>query len=288
MPEHDAYLGPMTRAEYDAIDAANWSRLKELARSPRHYQHALTAPREVTDPMRVGLATHTAVYEPDRLLLEYAVWTGGRRQGGLWTAFVEANHDKTILREEDWERVCAIRDAVRSNAVAAPYLERIRAEVAVLWTDETTGLRCKARLDALSESVPAVVDLKTARGPIDARSFARTVASYGYHGQLGHYVRGVRAVTGQSMPGVLIAVESSAPFDVAVYELDDDSLYAGEELAGELLAKLSECRREKRWPGLYQEKQLLRLPAWYFAQGEEDGLSRLADAGEALMTEEVA
>jgi len=59
-------------ATYSKLEAVNWSSLKEMRRSPRHYQHRLTAPREDTKAMALGRATHTATRQSG----------SGRRVGG--------------------------------------------------------------------------------------------------------------------------------------------------------------------------------------------------------------
>jgi hypothetical protein len=50
------------RDEYDAINAMNITRLKELRRSPLHF---LMSPK-TSDAMTLGIATHVAVLEPER------------------------------------------------------------------------------------------------------------------------------------------------------------------------------------------------------------------------------
>ena len=52
-------------AEYHASEGLSISRLKELKRSPKHYQWALTHPKE-SQPLTLGSAAHCAVLEPER------------------------------------------------------------------------------------------------------------------------------------------------------------------------------------------------------------------------------
>jgi PDDEXK-like domain of unknown function (DUF3799) len=62
-------------------------------------------------------------------------------------------------------------------------------EVSIFWTDETTGVPCKARLDFLKPL--AIVDLKTfeLREVPPDKAIARAVASYRYHIQASWYLR---------------------------------------------------------------------------------------------------
>jgi len=62
----------MNFAEYQAIQAVNFSSLKMMRESPLHYRHALTAIRAESPAMALGSAVHCAVLEPGRFALEYS------------------------------------------------------------------------------------------------------------------------------------------------------------------------------------------------------------------------
>jgi hypothetical protein len=249
----------MTFEEYVAIPALNWSLLKHMAVSPKHFVHAQTHPREDTLAMRLGRATHTAVLEPDRFPLEYVVWTGGRRAGKDWERFVDDHATRTILSESEYQRCLDIRDAVRSHRVAVELLTGGEAEVTLQWTDPDTGLPCKARLDYLRPGT--VVDLKTT-SDISEWAFARTCAKYRYHGQGAFYTEGACRTRCMPHTFTFIAVESDPPHDVAVWELDQDSLEAGELLVAGLLARVKSCTESGIWEGAYPTPRPLRMPSW--------------------------
>lgn len=276
----------MTRDDYDALDAVNWSTLRELARSPLHYRWALDHPRRDTDTFRLGRATHTAILEPERFLADYVLWTGGARRGHEWEAFAAAADERcaTVLTSAQYETCLAMGSAVRGNPLAAPYLAGLETEVMVTWTDEATGLACKGRLDGLLRAPdPIVVELKTAR-TIDARRFAADMAALGYHCQLAHYVAGVRAAFGIDARAVLIVVEKDGPHDVMVAPLDPDgALWTGDNERLALLRRLAECRASDRWPGRYEAEQDLVLPPWCFPK---EGTGALNGPAAWLMGEE--
>lgn len=252
---------------YRAIpDAVNWSTLKEALKSGLHYQYNLTAPREETDAMRLGRAVHSATFEPDALLREYVVFEGGRRAGKEWEEFQAMHAGRTILKPEDYETALRIRDAVHAHKVARALLRTGQPECTLTWTDYETGLPCKSRLDWLSSK--ALIELKTT-SDIDARVFGRVAGSMLYHAQLAFYHMGVQAQPkGKPRVCKIIAVESAPPHDVAVYALDDDMLWAGEEKVRAALELVAECRRTKRWPGRYPCELPLELPYWEFPKDE--------------------
>ena len=256
---------PMTREEYDAIDAVNWSTLKYALKSGLHYKHCLTSATPETDEMRLGRAVHTAVFEPGLFGDEYVVWEGGRRAGGSWEDFRAAYATRTILRPEDAEHARTISDAVHAHPVARQLLRCGASEVSVTWKDRDTGIVCKGRPDWLCDA--ALVDLKTTRD-IDIKAFGRHGGGLLYHGQLAYYQMGL-AANGIELPVKIIAVESSPPYDVAVYEMDEDTLWAGEIRARQALATVAQCRKTRTWPGRYPAEVSFMLPAWEFP-GEDE------------------
>lgn len=253
--------------DYVKIDAVNWSTLSSMRKSPLHYRHVLDHGRLATKEMLGGRATHSAVFEPDRFPIEYAVFDGPVRRGAAWQAFKAANPGRGILKIDEYERALAIRDAVRAHPEAMAYLAKGHAEQTLTWVDPITGLACKGRIDFVSDSKPAVLDLKTSR-EILLELFARTVLRLGYHTQSAFYADGWKVSHGEELPSVIIAVESAAPYDVGVFRLDEDTVALGQEEYAGLLAKVSAHRALKTWPGQYPLEMPLRLPPWAF--GDDD------------------
>lgn len=262
----------MTYDEYASILAINWSTLKAMQLSPLHYHHTLLTPSEDTDALTLGRAFHTATFEPEKYLGEYAIWDGGNRRGKAWDAFVEEHTAQTILTTAQHELAVAMSTAVRSHPVAGPYVSaQGEREVGVTWRDKDTGLDCKARLDLITER--AIVDLKSARS-IDRRLFGSAAARYGYHGQGAFYHDGLLTARKADRPVALVAVEKAAPFDVGVFVLEPDgALYAGQEVYKELLGRVAECRKSGKWPGRYDREQVLELPRWVFDDGDDDDIA---------------
>lgn len=253
--------------EYVRLDGVHSSTLKSILVSPRAYRAAVDRPREDKDTLRLGRAGHTASLEPDRFLLEYAVFTAKNddgksriRRGEVWDKFCEANADKTILTVSQYETAIRVRDAVRSHAVAGGLLtEKGRAEVTVEWVHEATGLRCVSRIDWLCS---ALCDLKLTRDPLPD-SFSRDAAKYGYAFQLSMYREACRVSGLGELPTKIIAAQNCEPFDVVVYDLDEEILSHGREQFEIAMIKLATCLESNTWPGVApNEEMALRLPAW--------------------------
>lgn len=251
---------------YERLQGVRWSALRELRRSAKHYRHRLEEPRKDEGYYRLGRAVHTAVFEPDRLPLDYAIWRGERKVGNEWKAFQAAHTGLTILKVEEYARACAIRDAVRHHPAASRYLAAGAAEQSIQWEDPGTMTLCKARLDWVGGG--ALVDLKTARS-IDERTFSRTIANLAYHCQLAFYHRGMQTL-GENLRPILIAVESEPPHDVAVYPLHENALYAGSEEVSDLLTQLMRAEEGQTWDrGRYPEEVELDIPAWAYGDDED-------------------
>lgn len=256
----------MDFSEYKKIDATNWSALKNLKRSPKHYQYAIENERADNTRFARGRGCHTAVLEIERFMLEYACFDGERRAGKKWDAFEEMHAGKTILKIDEYRKCIGVREAVRAHKEAARLLAKGEPEKVIKWVDEATGMPCKGRLDWLSAR-NELVDIKTTND-IDSERFGRVCARFSYHAQLAMYQDGVTAMTGKEPKVYIIPVELEPPHDVAVYEVNDDDLAAGRDEYRGLLAKLVECLAKDEWPGAHPTVEPLLLPPWAFNDDE--------------------
>jgi hypothetical protein len=257
----------MTFEEYLAIDAVNWSTLKEARKSPKHYLFIVSNPREDTARLALGRATHTAVLEPDRFILDFAVFRGPRRAGKDWDAFCAANKGRTILKLEEYATCLSMRDAVRAHPAAGPLLRAGLPEQTFAAVDKETGLTLKCRTDWLATVAACFADLKTTVD-VERSRFAALATRMGYFGQLAFYQRVLRA-NGLDLPPKIIAVEAAEPHDVAVFPVDEDALWFADQEVGRLLRLVADCRASNRWPGRYEAEEPLAPPAWAFPQDDD-------------------
>jgi len=269
------------REEYDAIQpATSITRLKELRRSAQHYQYALTHRRE-TPALTVGIATHVAVLEPERFAHDFAVWDSrtdsGRmspRSGKKWDAFSELHAARSILTLDESTLANEIAKAVRFDETANKYLSVGDPEVSLQW--DIDGRPCKGRVDWLTvvDGEQYLVGLKTTR---DCRHFAfgSQAAKLDYAIQWAWYCDGYERITGKVPRMIEIVVESTPPFAVATYRIENDILLQGRDNYRELLKILAECEAKDEWPGPVEGEQILTLPSWYYPSTDDD----LSDLG---------
>jgi exodeoxyribonuclease VIII len=166
-----------------------------------------------------------------------------------------------IVSQEQSLTAQIIRDAVLEHNYASKLLEGAKTEQTILWRDEDTDVDCKARADAINAEVGVLIELKTTISAEES-SFARSVANFAYHLAASHYLAGLEANGFGSMSCVFIAVENSPPHGVALYVLDERSLYAGEIRRRTALETYATCRREDRWPSYPEKIRTIQIPAW--------------------------
>lgn len=256
--------------EYLAIEGQNWSLLKEMVKSPLHYLYRTKNPLEDSAGLAKGRGIHTAVLEPELFVSEYVVFTGKTRRGKEWDEFSETHKDKTILKVDEAEKVLAAAAAVKRHPEVINLMKTGRPEQSFTWKDKKTGLKCKCRVDWLGD---AMFDLKST-STVEARLFGNLVARMMYYAQLAMYRDGC----GHKGPVYIVGVEVEPPHDVAVYQLSEDDLYAGQELYQGLLERVVECKKSGQWPGRYPEKQMLEMPRYVFEDEDmEDGTSEVVE-----------
>ena len=132
-------------------------------------------------------------------------------------------------------------------------------EVSVYGQDVGTGLQVKGKLDYLDGD--RIVDLKTVGvGGASPAAFTKQIANFRYHLQAAHYLDLAQAKT-----FIFLVVEREPPYQIGIYELDDDALAEGRWLRKKALDTVAFCRAANSWPGYTPNKpQTLSLPAWAF------------------------
>lgn len=266
--------GEISADAYLEIDAVNQSTLKAMARSALHYRHRLEHGEPSSAPMRLGAVAHCACLELAKLDARFAVWAPVDRltgevlkddyRGKEYLAFAAASalFGRTVIKQRELDAAMRIRAALWSSRLAGRYLAQGVPEVVMVWRDAVTGILCKARIDWLSLSVAdVIVELKTARD-VSPLAFASAFARAGYDVQAAFYHDGYTALTGREPGGKCIAIESSEPHDVIVYD-ENEVIDAGREIYRGYLTRLAECRTSGKWPGQGDEaEEILRLPKW--------------------------
>lgn len=252
-------------AEYHKSAATSKSQLDQFAKSPAHYLASLTTPRKETAAMRIGSIFHGMALEPERVKIAVAPVCDKRTKDGkaTWEAFCAENSGAEIVTAEEGEMLNGMVASVRSHPAASALLSgQGIAEGSCFWYDDQSGELCRCRPDYYRRDLGIIVDLKSAKDA-SPLGFAKAIANYRYNLQNAFYCDGVEAATGDFIKGfVFVAVESTAPYCAAVYQLDMQGVEAGRVEYKRLLLDLADCKHAGKFPGYSERIETISMPAW--------------------------
>lgn len=252
--------------EYHATSAISKSGLDRVNQSPAHFISWREEPQKSSPALEIGSATHTAILEPDLMETTYHVGKIDRRtkEGKAQAEEIEAT-GKKLLSEEDYGRIMRMRNSVLCHSTALDLFSCGTPEVTLM--GEFQGVKAKARIDWLIslQDTTIVVDLKTTECA-SPEAFAKSCAQYRYHVQAAWYSDLLKAAGLEAQAFYFVVVEKSAPYAVAVYELDAESIQLGREAYQRNLDTYKACLESNQWPAYSQYVESLSLPRWAFNQ----------------------
>lgn len=242
--------------DYRARKAINATAIKAGAKSMLHMHHALTGKTDESEAMRWGTLVHEfALGTPD-----FVVYQGIRR-GKDWDAFQAEHKGRRIIIESERKALvdqAGLVAALTRHVYAGPLIAGADMELPIYWEEPAIG-PCKALPDIWNAG--SLADLKTCQS-IAERDFTSASWRMGYHLQLAWYRRGCRAIGRKVESTSIIAVESSAPFDVAVYRVSDMLLDWAESECIRIASRYAACVADGSFPGQYTGLQTLIQPEW--------------------------
>lgn len=247
--------------DYLSWEGVSNSRLSQFKLSPLHFK--LNRAKEPTPAMELGTLFHCQVLEPAQFVARYAVTPAFHldaenrtAQGSSSTSkstryvsekmaqFAHENPGRELVSREWFDQSLEVVTRIASNVTARELLNgQGPVECSIVWDDDETGVRCKARLDKVSAG--RLVDLKKTR---ELGKFKRAIGAYGYHRQMAHYRAGWASLTGEILTPWIIAIEGQAPFCCQAAPLHAQSLAAGIKERRELMQRLAECIASDTWP----------------------------------------
>lgn len=256
--------------DYLKIDAVNNSALKLLSKSPFTLLYASKHPKQATAAMELGSLVHAAVLEAERFDAEYVGGPVGAprntKAGKLVWAEFEAQHaGKQIIKNETWQTVLAMRDALMHHPAAHAWLTKEgHSEVTGVWHDAEYDFECKMRADRLMANNMAIIDLKTTTDATE-EGFARTCGKFKYHWQAAWYLRGLSVITGSELQPifVFVVIETTPPYEIGIYQLRDIDLHLGFLEIALQAKRYKTCLDNNAWPMMSTGVVELALPRYF-------------------------
>ena len=255
----------LSNKDYHGGVGVSRSMLLKLDRSIDHMVEA-TKKKQTSAAMIKGSALHDSILLPELFEVHYIVapkFDGRTNDGKAAKAqFISDSEGKEMLSADDMADVLAMRDAVLAHPIASQLLTDGSPEESFYWNDAETGELLKCRTD-YRRNDGVMVDLKSCRDATP-KEFSRSLFNFGYHVQAAMYLEGASICTGQEYSNfVFIAVESVAPYSVAVYDLDAAAIQRGHEKYRELVLKYADWKAGNiGWTGYPLEITTITLPAW--------------------------
>lgn len=185
----------------------------------RHITGSVESPYSEEGALARGTLVHLwAEIGPDewrrrvRAIPDSALGASGRRTQATtqWQQDTLAEMPNAIILKADEladiERQVAVLGSLRSY-------QRLKdsthtRECSIRWVNETTGLKVKARPDAIADD--CIWDIKTTRDRNPRKTWWRSVRDYGYAFQAAHYLDGCRAA-GHDHDAFVFVVSSTVP-----------------------------------------------------------------------------
>lgn len=270
-------------SNYESIQAINYSALR-LGRTslPRMHEVVMgTMPSDTSPALAVGTLLHEAMQHGDGWAKRYAVrpegidrrTKAGKEAYAQWLATLPEG--AKVLESATEANAVITVDEMRRSILSHPVasmLARVPGETEV----QLVCVDRKARLDKVcigddgksDKPVPLmIVDWKST---VDASpaGFARSAAKYGYHQQAAWYVDMLECARGIRVPFVFVAVESTWPYSVGVYQLVADQLEAAHQINEDIVTRYKAwreagCSRHHTGDMI----KLLTLPEWSCSVG---------------------
>jgi len=254
----------MPEAKYRAIDALSQSGFPSLYRSPMHYQDYIERGITETEAMRKGSLVDCLLLDgehKDKICEVEGVWRGQIKE------FVESKIKEGCLvcKPKELNIARAIVKSVKENKGAVEIINNTDHQVSLF--SNKNEVQLKGRCDMLNIDYGWLYDLKVVSTDLSNLSLvAKKIQEMKIHWQLFFYKYLVEQNVMAKIEKLgILFVESSRPYGVRVFEINEASIDLAEHQILPLLEMYKVCKKSNMWPGYQQEHELTGVPDWAFS-----------------------
>ncbi len=254
------------------IAVQSCSLLKPLLVSPAHYKAQFFEASTTSKAKDFGTLIHTLVLEPQTFASRYAVYEGVKDgRDPEFKAFVKAHPGQAVIEDVSLQSAKRMTEKLLERRFRgrpfADYLAEGEKEATIYYTDPTTGVRCRVRIDMLHPEF--VFDLKTALSVIQGE-WLRQALNLNYDLQSYMYSLAECLYSGRDkpLPFVFIVGENSAPYSASAFTAGDTFIAKGGKKYQEVIAAYAACSKQDYWPDLGEEA-VLELDHWMVGAANE-------------------
>lgn len=206
------------------------SDIKNFLKSPRYfyykkYEEIKETNKTTERHFPIGSAVHEIILQPEYFNLNYIVApkfdmrTKIGKQG--YSDFLETSQGKTILFQDEYEMALNMGLSGSKNETFVELIKDSHREVSCYTVDFKTSLNIRLRPDSFPKNTSTIVDIKTCVDSSPSK-FGYDTKKYSYNISASFYMDFLKREN-----YVFCAIAKSAPYETALYVLNDDSVEYG-------------------------------------------------------------
>jgi len=217
----------MSNENYFASDGLNFSIIKELTKSPKHFWDAMENTKQPTKQMTLGTLIHAAILEPDTFKDLYVAEPGFDKRTKDYKNWLLENEGKIPYDANELGAIItAAANAVYSESLNLIFKNQTINEESFFFKKGNLDLKCK--VDAYCPGNQMLIDIKTS-SDISPQKFKHQLFDRLYHLQLCHYIEGLESGGCKVSNARIVAISTTPPYDVVEYQLSQEVLERGKE-----------------------------------------------------------
>jgi hypothetical protein len=227
--------------------------LGKILISPKAYLDAIERPVRETSKMRVGSLVHAMLLEPTKVKDSFAVWYGYRRGKEFDLFCSNHKHFDAIVSENEMELAKTIVASVSSdvNVMAMLSVPSSIKEKRFFKYDKNTDIELTGKVDDYFDGV--ICDIKTTHD-VSKRGVSNSIARYAYDVQLAAYWDLLEFNGYECKYMRILAIQNIPPYDVVMYEFNDDAMRMARDRYSMAMSTLAECHKNNVFPGIANSK----------------------------------
>ena len=260
----------ITNAEYHGRKThLSSTNIRTFKKNRKQFEYSLTHDLvKQTKAMADGTAVHAFFLERDKFDTDFVIKPADMRlntkAGKEWAL---EHQSKIIIDSELGNNLYEMEKSFMDSPAKLIYDIKGQTELSYFWDDLGT-IKGKCRPDWLSDDGSIVVDIKTTTDA-SPRGFQKSISTWGYHLQLGWYLRGLRKLGVPAEQFIFIAIEKTAPFCVGVYRADQEMINFAMKELDQLMPEIQTAMVSNEFPDYTPEITSIGLPPWMTDKKEQ-------------------
>ena len=275
-------INKITDDEYFALPAISASQLKAFDKGAYYFwkQSPYNPNKEQekdSDAMMFGKLCHCLLLEPAEFENNFAVVDfGATRRTKKYEEAKAATPNKVIVSPAEVERANKMISCIGEHKLASAILNGATAEMPYVWTDKTTGLQCKAKIDAIKRTKNGlvVIDYKTSS---DIEGVLNWPQKLQYPIQAEFYKRAVKEKYGEDVCEFVFIIQSNKEGEedvIAVANVEYETAECARTMVDSYMLQIKEKlaqwneTQDKNIFAAYPNRVEMRYSNWFMERGD--------------------